>query len=294
MGVETLTAQDPKEERAIRAALNSYVRRAELATVQAENEGLKREKVEREAREAAYQTWQSRPEYAAVMGKAQELREAYGDEVADQYLRGFNADLEQVASQEVERRMATVNAQAIERAALGWKDEAWGNVTTLPEVIRTLPDFPKWFESAVHSFDAELALGHYPEIQPGDTDQMHKKFMNFFNALLTARPEVVDVVRKMGQKDVEARTLAAAKVAEEQRRIEQIKQDAVEAYKKQVATTREAIPPHPLGNLTGASRDRVPAGSEAAAVPAAEQSPQLNRKSARAAVRDDVARHLGT
>jgi hypothetical protein len=289
-GKEFLIAADAAAERDLRTLLNgTYVRRNEVTALQTELGQLQREKVEREAREATYEAWQKRPEYAAMMAKVQELRETHGDEVADLALKGFNADLEALAQREVGQRMEVVQAQEVERAAQGWKAEAWANVSTLPEPIRNLPVFPKAFEDAVYSFNAEIELGHFPGIT--NAEQMHQAFLRFFNTRLTGLPEVVAAVKSVGERVQQANVAAEAAKAAEQRRIEQIKKDAVEEFKKQTAASREAIPPHPLGNFTGAGRDRAGAGSQAAA-PAAETSP-MTRKEVRASLRDDLAR-LGT
>jgi hypothetical protein len=283
MGEEQFVATSPQQERALRAALNSYVRRAQLDTAITENAALKAEKVEREAREAARQTWQSDPKYAEMMGKAQELRETYGDAIAEQFLRGFNADFDQMAQKEIDQRMGEVRNQETAHAVDAWTQEAWSNASSLPEAIRTLPTFGKAFQDAVESFDSEMALGHFPQVQ--NAEQAHREFMRFFGARLTAQPDVVAVYRSLGQREEQKRTAAAAKAAEGQRRLDQIKLQAVEEYKKHEAEKRGQAPPHPLGNLAAAPVARVPAavGPEAAVVAANVPVSQLRREGRAAA-----------
>jgi len=292
MGVESLTANSPQEERALRAALNSYVRRNEVTTLQAQLQQLQAEKVERDGREAARKAWQADPKYAATMARAQEIRETYGDADAEQFLRGLNADFDQMAKQEIDQRMGQVRAQEVERATEAWTQEAWQNASALPESIRTIPVFGQAFQDAVHSFNAELELGHFPQVQTAE--QAHKAFMQFFNTRLTALPEVVAVYRSLGARQEQARTAAAAKAAEEQRRIDKIKQDAVEEYKRIEGEKRgQAAPPHPLGNLAAAA-PRVPAvaGSEAA-VPAANVPVNQLRRDGRAAAAQRARERFG-
>ena len=289
MGVEFFTAHSPQEERALRASLNSYTRRNEVVTLQAKVDDYARKEAEREAREAAQQKWTARPEYKAVMARYQEIKDSFGEADAEQYLRGFNADFEQLAAEETQQRMSQIDEQNIQQAAEGWKNEALANVTTLPEAIRRLPAFSQWFEQAVHSFNAEIELGHYPQLKTAEG--LHKEFMRFFSSRLTKEPDVVGVYRALGARETEARTAAAARAAEGQRRIEKIKQDAVEEFKKSVAAKHTGAPPHPLGNL-GPSRDRMPAGSEAAE-PAANVPVNQLRRDAKAAARERARQRFG-
>ena len=293
MGMTEFVARSAQEERGARAAINSYVRRNQVSTLEAQVHQFQQEKVEREARDAAMQKWTGRPEYAAIMEKANEIRDAFGEDVANQFLRGQNADFEKVAQQEYAERMGAVESERVQQMAQAWKQEAWQNVSTLPAAIRELPSYSQEFEKAVQSFDSELALGHFPDIKPGDGDAMHRAFMQFFSSRLTTLPEVVQVYRSLGERDVQARTAAAAKAAEEQRRIDKIRTDAVEEFKRQSAATRTQTPTNPLANLGAVSRDRLPAGSEAA-IPAAEDlSPNQLRKALRNGAREDMRRRLG-
>ena len=292
-GVDAITVSSPQEERAVRAAINSYARRNENESLKTQLHQLQQEKVEREARDAAMQKWTGRPEYAAIMEKANEIRDAFGEDVANQFLRGQNADFEKVAQQEYADRMGAVESERVQQMAQAWKQEAWQNVSTLPAAIRELPSYSQEFEKAVQSFDSELALGHFPDIKPGDGDAMHRAFMQFFSSRLTTLPEVVQVYRSLGERETQARTAAAAKAAEDQRRIDKIRTDAVEEFKRQSAATRTQTPTNPLANLGAVSRDRLPAGSEAA-IPAAEDlSPNQLRKALRNGAREDMRRRLG-
>lgn len=290
-GVDAITVGSPHEERAVRAAINSYARRNENEALKAQIQQLQKEKVEREAREAATQKWVGRPEYEQALARYNEIRDAFGEADAQQYWKGVNAEFEHIAKQEYDQRIGQVQQEEVEQAAQAWKQEAWVNASTLPSVIRTLPGYSQWFEGAVASFNAELQLGHYPQAQTAE--DLHREFLRFFSARLTSQPEVVGVVKSLGERDAQAKALAAAKAAEEQRRIEKIKQDAIDEYKRQAAATRAQTPPHPLGNLGAVSRDRLPTGPEAA-VPAAEDlSPNQLRKALRNASREDFRRRLG-
>jgi hypothetical protein len=289
-GLQFFTATSPLEERALRATVNSYTRRQEVATLQAKVDEYERGRVEQEARDAALEKWTSRPEYKANQVRYQEIKDAFGDVEADAWWRGVNAEFDKVAQQEFEARMGKVDQQRVEQRALAWKNEAWGNVGGLPQAIRNLPSFSRLFEESVRSFDAEMALGHYPQLTTAE--EMHKEFMKFFGARLTREPDVVGIYRSLGERENEARTAAAAKAAEQERQLAKIKQDAVEEWKKQEAAKRIATPPHPLGNLAPASRDLAPAGSEAAE-PAANVPISQVRRDARAAAAERARQRFG-
>ena len=174
-----------------------------------------------------------------------------------------------------------------------WKSEAWLNVNTLPEAIRSLTAFPQWFEKAVQSFDAEIELGHYPQIKPGDAETMHKEFMRFFGAQLTKEADVVGVYRMLGEREQQNRAAAAAQAAAKEREIAEIKRLAVEEHMKQLAAKgAQRPPPNPLGNLAP-GREPVREGSQAAA-PAAPPSPQSPRKLAKAAAMERVRERFGS
>lgn len=292
MGVTELVARNPQEERAQRANINSYTRRQEVATLQAKVDEYQRKEAEQAARKTAEEQWRARPEYRTVMEKAQELRDSHGDEVADQFLRGFNADFDKMAQQEIEARVGEIDQQRIAEAGERWTNEARTRGLALPESIRALPIFNQVFDAAVQSFNAELGLGHYPQLQPGMSEEMHQEFFRFLNARLRARPEVVALVGAVSEREARNAATAAARAAEEQRRIEKLKQDAVEEWKRQEAAKVAASPPHPLGNLAAVSRDRVPVGSEAAE-PAANVPMSQVRRDARAAAVQRAKQRFG-
>lgn len=291
MGVTELVARSPQEERAQRASLNSYTRRQEVATLQAKVDEYERGRVEQEARDAATQKWMARPEYQAQLARYQEIKDAFGEPEAEAWWRGVNAEFDKVAQQEFDTRMGVVDQQRAEQAANAWKNEAWGNVSTLPMALRQLPGFSNWFESSVQSFNAEMQLGHYPQLKTAE--DMHREFVRFFQAKLAAQPEVAGVYKSLTEREEQGRTAAAARAAEEQRRIERVKLEAIEEYKRQEAAKRIATPPHPLGNLAAASRDRMPVAGSEAAEPAADLSPNQLKKSLRNAAREDTRRRFG-
>ena len=286
--IEVTSAED---ERAVRASLNSHTRRAEVERLEAENADLRKKQIEREARDAATNKWVNRPEYQVAVEKYKEIKETVGQAEASAYWRGVNEEFARIETEEIATRTAAVEQADIDRAAEHWKGEAWQNVSTLPESIRNLPGFSQWFEHAYEAFEAELGLNHYPEVKTAD--DAHKAFVRFFGARINGRPEVIAAYRSGITSEEANRTAAAAKAAEQTRREEQIKRDAVEEYKRTIAAQRTTVaPPHPLGNLNGAGRESTPGTGEAAA-PAADLSPSALRRQARQGAREDARRRLG-
>ena len=292
MGVTELAARNAQEERALRASLNSHTRRNEVTTLQTQLAEAQRKLAEREARDAATEKWMGRPEYPAALAKYEEIKNSFGQAEADAYWRGVNADLENLANEEYETRIGQVEQTRIRDAAVAWKNEAWANVNTMPKMIREMQVFPQLFEQAVESFNEELRLGHY-EGRVRSAEDAHREFMRFFNGRVLAQPEVTRLYKALKDKEASDRTAAAAKAAEDARKLQKVKDDAVEEFKKQVAANRTEAPPHPLGNLAAASRDRLPAGSEAAAETAANVPVSQLRKDAKAASRQLARQRFG-
>ena len=306
MGVETLTATTPQEERAVRALVNGYVRRQELATAQARASELERRLAEKEAREAAVQKWEASPERKDAQERYQKLVELEtAGEVpagtAEQFRASYDAQVARIAQAERDQRMAAIEEQEAVSEGRAFQQQAWMNALTIPAPIRALPKFEQWFNEAIETFDAKIERGHYDAVltQP-DKDQRlaeaHRLFMKEFGASLQARADVMGIYRTVREQDEARKSAAANKAAEEQRRLDKIKADTIEEYKRGLAAQRQTTPPHPLGSLAAPARPArgVATGSEAAAAPAAPQSPQSPRKLAKAAAMDRVREQLGT
>ena len=291
MGVTSFRATSPQEERAMRALLNGYERRATVEQLKAQLREKETREAENDARRAATQKWTGRPEYKAAVAKYAEIKDAFGQDEADLYWRGVNDGFEKLAQAEFEQRVGQLHEQDRTENAQRWKTEAWQNASLLPVSIRGLPTFSQLFEDAVMSFNAEIELGHFPQVV--DHESAHKAFNGFFGTRLTLQPEVVDLYKRSTQSVESNRTAAAAKAAEEQRQRDKIAQEAVEKYKAEVANRRNPVPPHPLANLGSGSRDLGPqGGSAAAAEPAAELSAHDVRRLARQGAREDSRRRL--
>ena len=302
MGVESLSAKTPQEERALRALINGYVRRGDVETLRTRNSELERREAEREAATAARVKWEGTPEHRDAQARYQQLVQLEADGqvlagTAEQYRASFDAQVAKLTDQELQQRMEVINEQTAAEHGRAWTDRAWENATTMPEAVRSLPKFEEWFGEAVETFDAKIERGHYDAILRGlPADQrvteMHRLFMKEFGASLTARPEVVGVFASLNQREAQEKAAAAARAADEERRIAKIKADAVAEHMQKLAAQRGALPPpNPLGNP--APVRSTPQGSQAAA-PAAPQSPQSPRKLAKAAAMERTRELLGT
>ena len=294
MGMTSFKAANQVEERVFRAALNDHIRRNDLQLAQQEKMEAQRRLAERDARDVAMAKWTGRPEYALAVQRYQEIKDSFGELEAQQYWRGVNADFEQLTQQEIKQSNAKLENERRAASAQRWATDAWQRATTMPESIVRLPGFSDWFESALQSFNAEIGLGHYNHLPNGDVDALHSEFFKYFSARLTQRPEVVQVYRSVNQQVEQQRLSAAQRAADDQRRLKEVKEQAVEEYRRSSAGRREISPPHPLGNLATAARDRVPSTtSSGAAEPAAPESVNNLRKSLRNAARDDARRRFG-
>jgi len=300
MGVEKLVATSPEQERAIRALVNgSYTRRQENERLEKENTDLRREKIERDSHDAASDKWQKSPEYQTAVDQYQKIRdlETSGElppGSASQFWKGFQADYARLAKQEYDTRMGAVEAEADQRAAEAWKSDAWINANQLPKLFTGLPNFGLWFEEAVQSFEAEIALGHFPQLRTAE--DAHREFRTFFGSILTRKQAVGQAYRQLKQEEQtraaeQARMEAAAKAAADQRLREQGAREGVQSFKQDAAARRDATPPHPLGQVAAASRGRAPANAEGQDIPA-DASVHTVRKLAKAAAREDARRRF--
>jgi len=278
-GATYLLAENEQQARAARATINDYTRRSEVERYKAQIDQFERQAAESTARQAAQDEWRSSPEYATRMQQVQEVRDAFGDAVADVFAKGIDADYQRLESGRIEAALGEINQRRQGEAVQAWIAQARERTLVLPDPVRALPKFNEWFESAVQSFDAELALGHLSHIPPGDTEAMHQEFLRFFNARIRVQPEIAALVNDINTRTERQRSEAAARVALEAQERERLKKQGVEEYLKTVADQRQAVPPHPLGSLTAATaRDPSSAGSPVAAPVAAAQTEPLSAR----------------
>jgi len=265
MGVKELAARDEREARAIRAMLNSHVRRQEVVERDKRIAELQEWQVRREAEDAARGAWDKTPEAATVRQRYQELKDAYGDEVADGYLKGMADKLETAIQSEYDKRMQSVNAeraaqnaQESARAAETFATQAWERAQRL-EKLRGLPEFGQYFDQTLRDFDALVAARRIPNVQPGDFDGLLNAFSTFFSERLIAKPAVVAALRAADERVKQEQQAAANAAAAKQREIDAIKKQAIEDHLKGLADKRQAAPPNPLANMgPTATRDRSP------------------------------------
>jgi hypothetical protein len=287
-GATYLLAENEQQARAARATINDYTRRSQVETLRAQVDQFERQVAEGAARQQAQDEWRSSPEYATRMQQVQEVRDAFGDAVADVFAKGIDADYQRLESGKIEAALGEINQRRQSEAAQSWISDARVRVTALPEPIRSLPKFGEWFDAAIQSFNAELALGHFPQLVQGDTEAMHQEFLRFFNTRIRAQPEITALVNTVNARAAQQQTETAAKIAADAKEVERIEQEGVQKYLKSVADSRLAVPPHPLGTVQPATaRDRTPAGSEAAtSVVAAPSEPISAREAALASARE--------
>ena len=302
MGLDSITVKTPQEERLFKALLNgTYMRRQDVETRDGTIVQLQEKIARYEAGDAAQTKWEQTPGYKEHKERFLKLKELEGsDEVpvgtASEYWKGAATELVQLQDAEYQTRLTAMRAERYERDATEWKQEAWERANRLSEAIRRLPEFGRIFESATQSFNAELELGHYPELA-GITNAydrregLHKAFTHFLNSRLVAEPAVRSAYAAM-KKLEEGQPVAGTPPAADTRPVEQIEREAVEKFKQGVADTRREGPPHPLGNLASAV-DRHPAAEPVGdETPPAGQSTQAFRRELKRGAREDARRRM--
>jgi hypothetical protein len=250
MGLDALEASSPQQERAIRALVNSYTRRQQVEEAEQRAVTAERELIRVRAEQSAVSKWKATPEYQTAAEKYHEIADSVGQDAADRYWRDVQNDWKQLAEQEYEQQITTAEAAEIERAYNVWKGEAWQRAARIPEHIRQMPDFGRWFNTAVETFDFEVQRGSYPHLQPGDTEALHTEFERFFAARVRSQPPV----QQLSQQQAAARTReqVARNEAERKRIADDAARNAVEEARRKAAETRQQQPPHPLGRVATA------------------------------------------
>ena len=145
----------------------------------------------------------------------------------------------------------------------------------------------------MQSFDAEVALGHYRTLQ--GIEDLHQAFKQFFMARLVREPVVGAALRKVETERQQKTAAAAEQAAATERALKAREEAAVERFKRDMAAKRVETPPHPLGNLAAASRDRAPnTGTPAPGgqEPTAPMSAHETRRRARLGAQEDARRHF--
>lgn len=269
-GVQFFTATSEAEARSLRGLLNgTYTRRQELEDRNAKIQALQEQVVRFEADKTAQEKWQTSAEYAAARKRFGTLQQLETDGTldagtAEAFWKGIQEDYHKLSTAEFESRWSTIQAENLKAAGEAWRLSAWDRVTAgdvIPAVITQLPNYPRWFDQAVQSFDKELELGHFPHLRPGDAEGMHKEFIDFFQARLIRVPDVRTAVKTAEERKTQDSQVAVTEAAAKQRERELIEQAAIERYKRETASQRSQMPPHPLGNLPSAGRERVPEGA---------------------------------
>jgi hypothetical protein len=285
--LDALTAATAEEEQFLRTVLNgtSFTRRQELETERQRSHDLQRQVIELQSRESTRDKLAADPKFAEAEAKYTELLETYGQDVADRYRAGVKAEMDQVAREDYDGRLGTIEAQEVEQAGQAWKSEAYAEAKTMPAHVTALPGFNQWFEAAVESFNSELELGHFPNAK--NRDDLHTEFKRFFGSMLVAQPSVRDAYAGLEARDQQRQQAAANEAATKAAEVERIRKDAVEQHMKDLAAKRGGAPPHPLGSLPTAGRERPtsPGSAEGRdAVPAGTPATQVRRQ-----IRDSVA-----
>ena len=296
-GASFLTAASPQEERQIRALLNAtFTRRKDVDakdTVIAERDALIAEYEQKDARREAHSTatqkWQGTPEYKASIERYNEIKETVGEEAATQYWKGVEAGFTELAQKEYDERMKVIETrnaekqtQAAEAAGMAWAEEAYSRASVrVPEYIRNLPNYNAWFNEAIHSFDSELQLDHYPHLKDGDLEGAHQEFYRFLGARLAREQAVTKALRaNTAAKEQEGKT-AATKAAEQERQRQKDRADAVTEHKQEAAKKRKETPLHPLGNLSSVDRVSPLESTDGGEPEAADLSPHELRRQMR-------------
>ena len=257
-GLKVFDAADRVQADGIRALLSgTYVRVREKA----ELEQRLREEQEKNARFESYQVaeeqWKSSPEYQKAVDTYHQIKESVGDEGASEYWAGVESKFHGLAEAENQKRLKGFEVERAKRSAEEWREQAWINAGRMPQEVRELADFGRWFTEAVDMFNAKMVMGHYQNLS--SEAEMHAKFTEMFQAQVLSM-EPVKAIRQKLEADSNRRTAeATANKAQADRASAKAAETAVQEFKQGVADKREASPINPIANLDHAPDVRAAA-----------------------------------
>jgi len=308
---EALTVGSEEEAKLVQALLNgTYARRNEADALREqirERDQALLEAQQRiaqiEAGQAATEKWQRTPEYQRAVEKFETIRDTVGQEEASAFWRGIQGDLRQMVDSEYQTRATAIQAEHQARDGQRWEAETRLFVEDkVPDRIRMLPDYGRWYAEELDTFEIKIERGHYPDLARLPVNERSQAMRQAFLAQLNARLGGENSVRALARQtlddrrkaDLEARAKAAQDTkarAEAERK--KAAQEAVDGFKKEAADKRVASPPHPMGSLAASARPS-PNGT---AAPEPEDLSKLTqndlRSRGRQAARQAAARHFG-
>ena len=256
-----------------------------------------------ESQSVAREQWEGTPEYTALVTEFHHIGESVRDrggseeeakKAQSMFWKGASFELDKLTDVECSARVGKIEADRSERAGREWREEAFQGTQSLPPAIRNIPEFSKWFTAAVETFNAELAMGHYPEVK--DADAMHEKFKTIFGQRSVREPAVKTVFADI--KAAKDKTAAEASVGAEQAKRDKaaVAATAVQDFKEGVANSRVEAPPNPLGTLGPGTSGATTTGE-----PPPDAEPDTSKmlqhelkKFMRQGSREDGQRRLGT
>ena len=310
MGRDAISVTDPADEQVIRAALNgTYERRQRVTALEQENAELRDRMLRLEATQSATTKWQSTPEYEAIVDEYERIRDEVSPEAADAYWQGKQPDFQKLAAAEYQTRAEAAEQVEDDRAAEAWATDAWGRTQVVTPDVRNLPEFPQWFAAAIESFNAEIAVGHFPELDPAREpddykrlEKAHEAFAQLFRSRLVREPRVSQVMTELAAQRnrtaaAEAARLAAemrqSAEAEKERLRAQAEKDGVDRFKLDAATRRASAPPHPMGSVAAGARPGQASDGGPPADDTSDMTPHQLRRHFGARAREAARQVLG-
>lgn len=246
----------PDDADLVRAMNNgTYHRRKEVEELEAKLLELQKAEVRQKSQRTAMQKLEKSPEYNQAVEDYKEIKDIRGPEAAKRFWDSMQSKFQSVVDQEFETNWSQVEQERVDKAAERWTQDALRQTSRLPEGVRANPEFNGDFQRAVVGFNAELEAGMHPEVQ--DEMSMHREFSRYLMGRLLSSPHYRTAF-------MEARQANQPKEPQKPPMDpEQIKKQAVEEYKRQVAQQRQQTPPHPMGRVgqgtaTGAASSQEP------------------------------------
>ena len=269
-----LIIEDAETARVVKALLNgTYARRKDVEEAQTREMQAHEKYIELKTRLEAEKEWRGSESYRQRLTKYQQLRQLENDGeiekgTAQEYLDAGQIELDRTTHQKLTAERESLHRERVDQAQRAWTNEAYTRARqALPSIANAVPTFRDHFDDAIEAFQGQLVKNRYPHLQAGDAEGLHKEFSTFLNSFLVTKSDVRSAFQQINSQKEAQKKAAADRAAAEKAERARIEKEAVDRHMKNLATSRQQEPPHPLGNLGSVSHDRAPTGSKTDEIP---------------------------
>lgn len=280
-GLDVIHATSEQEARAIRASLNSYVRRTEVEQARAEAAQAKEQALRLQAELQAREAWSTQVMDDGTLAKYEAIK-SVDPEAAELFMEGARARLKVAADQTYQTLHDEQVHQAVEQVGRQVVSQIVQNAHTfVPPQVAQSPAYSQVLRATLEAWgrevDARDAAGQLDYADPYRMEDFHRHLRQ----QLLAHPGTESVLRQMYEAEQQQRLaeVQAAKEAELAAERERAKQEALREVAASAAQRHATR--HPLGQIPSNARtDRqsVSTDVDISSIPAHERKRAIKQR----------------